>query len=82
MKVKQLIVFLQEMPEDSDVLLSIDPEGNGFNKMHEVCKGLYEPGNTDGWADPEWTHEEAGFMDEEEWEERKTEMTPCIVLWP
>lgn len=82
MKVKQLIELLQEMPEDSDVLLAIDEEGNGFNTMQGLCKGLYPAGEPADWVDPEWTYEDAMCMDEEEWKERKAEMIPCIVLWP
>lgn len=83
MKVSELIKKLEDLPQDSDVLLAIDPEGNGFHKMRGAYPGLYDPEDVyEGALDPEWSAYDAGYDSEEEWEERKAEMTPCIVLWP
>jgi hypothetical protein len=39
MKVSRLIQLLQEMPQDSTILVSIDSEGNGYREVTTVDEG-------------------------------------------
>ncbi len=74
MKVKELIKHLQELPEDTEVWLSKDEEGNDFNPLTEVnfC---------DVWRHSDW---EFDFIDPDEGLDAypKDQVQEMVVLWP
>jgi hypothetical protein len=73
MKVKELIEQLKLMPQDSEVVMSKDGEGNNFSPFAEMTKCLYEPENT-------WSGE---LVDEEELDEEPSETClRAVCLWP
>ena len=76
--IKQLIEELQGYDPDRVVVLSIDPEGNGYNALYNI-----EPYAWDA------THGEIGleFLTDELREQGYNENDvkdgqPCVVLWP
>lgn len=73
MSIKDLKELLNEFPDDWDVVLSIDEEGNGFHKMsgYNLCR--IDP--ADGY------YIEPQFEDEDEKELTKDKAN-AIVLWP
>lgn len=84
MRVFELINLLQEMPQNSLVILQKDAEGNGFSPLYGADpNAVYEAATT--WygevRSTEWTASDAG-MEEEEWEEYKRRTPACVVLYP
>jgi len=77
MKVKELIEQLQKLPQDIDVLLSSDEEGNSFNVYSgDTSVGVFDP------EGGEWS----AFTCKENWESDK-DGAPypgdnAVVLWP
>lgn len=57
MKVSDLITLLQKMPADAVVVLAADGEGNSFDTVHQITKGVYEP------EEREFTEEEPAGAD-------------------
>jgi len=45
MKVKTLIGILKEHNQEEEVVLSRDPEGNGFSTLEVIASGLYSDGD-------------------------------------
>lgn len=83
MKVKDLIELLQTMPEDADVILQKDAEGNGFSPLEGAdADCVYVPYNT--WCgevyDTRWTADDAD-MDEDEWNDLLS-LPRSVVLFP
>jgi hypothetical protein len=82
MKVKELIAHLEEFDGDRLVVLSRDPEGNGFSPLADVSDAAYEaetPGS--GWVGIEELTSveiEAGFTEDDV----KEDGVPALVLWP
>lgn len=80
MKVKDLIGELQgliasgKVTGESQVIVSRDPEGNGFRPLDEVGLGRYDGEET--WP---FRTEPDGFYSEED---LKPEAPPVIVIWP
>lgn len=73
MKVKELIKQLQEIPEDTEVWVSRDEEGNGFNPLGGV--DFAKVWFTDNW--------EFQFTIEDELDEYpEDELRDIVVLWP
>lgn len=77
MKVKDLIERLRELNQDSEVILPIDNEGNGYNALGDFGYGIYYD---DEMYSTEWSAEDC-CLDDDEWAAMK-ETTPCIVLYP
>lgn len=46
MKVADLKILLARYPDDFEVILSADGEGNNFSPLDEVVGGMYESANT------------------------------------
>lgn len=80
MKVKELIELLNSMPQDHDVVLSKDEEGNGFSICDGHSTGVFDPNGTD-WdsfdSRENWTQEFQGGDREDPYPGDN-----CIVLWP
>jgi hypothetical protein len=47
MKVSELIAELSKLPQDVEVILSRDPEGNGFYTVEDVEASYYDPDDYD-----------------------------------
>ena len=50
MKVKQLKEILEDLDDDLEVVMSIDPEGNGFSGLYQVETGDYEEEGFEGMS--------------------------------
>lgn len=71
MRVSELIELLKSMPQDAEVILQKDAEGNGYSPLDAVDSDcIYVPDST--WSgyvySAEWTADEA-CMDQDEWDE-------------
>lgn len=74
MKVKDLIKQLSELPQDYEVVMSKDGEGNDFSPCADAAGPyMYEPDST--WSGQVWS-EEARAEDGEEFKPN------AVVLWP
>ena len=84
MTVKQLIKELEKMDQDRIVVLSCDPEGNEYSKLHDIETGMYLPlGKYRGEIGlEELTPEliEVGYSEEDVISEK--DGVKAVVLWP
>ena len=85
MNVKNLKELIKDLPDDMEVIMSKDSEGNSFTPLCEIdANNVYDP-NIEGWeVNPyyiTWSAEEA-CLDEEEWERLKNEGQTAVVFWP
>jgi hypothetical protein len=71
MNIKELKKILSNYPDDFEVVMSSDEEGNSFSPLADFGVGFYVPETT-------WSGEV--FMGEDMEEEGLSEN--CIVLWP
>lgn len=82
MKVKELIEELQKLPQDLKVLMSQDPEGNGYSAF----SGGFSLGYSEAPDEyrPEWTSEEDwGWQyDGEDVEVPPYPGNNVVVMWP
>lgn len=69
MTVKELMSFLKDSNPNLPVILSKDPEGNGFNTMNLMQEARFVP---DKWGRVEVYNEE----------DSPKNAKPCVVLWP
>lgn len=73
MTVAQLIAALSKLPQDAEVVLAKDAEGNGFETL-----GFIEP--------TRWDSEDGCLIWNEAGEEHEgidgEVGSPCVVLWP
>jgi hypothetical protein len=80
MKVKDLIEELKKMPQEHEVYLQKDPEGNGYDELRYADPDcIYIDGDV---YSTEWTFDEACFDSHEKWEEFKNKNNKCCVLAP
>jgi hypothetical protein len=85
MIVKELIFELQKMPQDLQVIIQKDSEGNNYSPLNSVDSDcIYSPDTADSGEvhSTIWTWEEAMFESEEEWEVFKKTSLRCCVLTP
>lgn len=85
MKVSELISQLQSMPQDAEVILQKDAEGNGYSPLSEAdCDCIYVPRSTyhGEVLSTKWTWQEADIYSSEQWEEFKRDNPRCVVLAP
>jgi hypothetical protein len=80
MKVSELIEQLQDLDGDLLVVVSQDPEGNGFDTLADVCTNqrYSDVDHHVGLDHLNEDLEEAGFGEEDLMEDG----VPCVVLWP
>lgn len=75
MKLRELIKELQGMDPDAEIILQIDPEGNGFNELSGSEAGF-------------WLSEDQKFLEEldsemmEDLEERGGRPIKAVVFYP
>lgn len=84
MNVKELREALANLPDDMEVILQKDAEGNGYSPLEGAdAEAIYLAETTwsgECYADS-WTAGEAGF-DEDEWDDIKQDNPRCLVLFP
>ena len=83
MRVSELMDRLAELPEDAEVIMQKDGEGNGYSPLYEVDgNAIYVPKST--WSgdvySTEWTANDAD-MDKDEWAQM-LKKPRCVVLAP
>jgi hypothetical protein len=72
MKVHELIEQLSKHPQDAEVILSSDPEGNSYDTVYEVDAAYYDPEGQEIWP----VHEDE--IEEDEYEN----LTVGVFIWP
>jgi hypothetical protein len=82
--VKELKEILAGLPDDMEIIMSKDSEGNKFSPLSDVdYNSIYVPETT--WYgtvySDSWTADEACYDDEEEWQE-VLKQPRVLVLWP
>lgn len=85
MTVEELIAELKGMPQDAEVILQKDAEGNDYSPLSGVdANAIYKPAST--WhgeiVSTEWSAYDACYESEEEWEQFKAVHPRCCVLYP
>lgn len=83
MNIKELKEAIASLPDEMEIILQKDSEGNGYSRLAGVDHdAVYIPDGT--WSGDvysmEWTAEEAD-MSEEEWQELK-ETQRALILYP
>lgn len=77
MKVSELIEALQELPADDLVVMSIDPEGNGFRMLWQIQDNSTFNDNETGIKELTEEDIQDGYCEDDVMEGQS-----CIVLWP
>lgn len=83
MNVKQLRDLLNTLPDDMEIILSKDSEGNRFSPLADYnADSIYQPETTYSGLvyDDCWTAEDA-CMDDDDWQKLLTNPR-VLVLWP
>ncbi len=83
MKIKELKELLETLPDDMDVILQKDSEGNGYSPLAGGDnEAVYIPNST--WSgevySTKWSAEDA-CMDDDEWKEL-LEKPRVLILYP
>lgn len=83
MTVKELKAELENLPDDMEVVLQKDSEGNGYSPLAGADpEAIYVPDST--WSgsayDGNWSAEDAG-QDEDDWKEMKSKPR-TLILFP
>lgn len=78
MNVKQLKEILVDLPDEMEVVLSKDGEGNDFSPLVGYEEGLYDPDST--WSGRFYALDILGDDDYDQPESDGTKT--AIVLWP
>ena len=83
MNVKELKELLESLPDDMEVILQKDSEGNGYDSLRggdsDCVYEIDKFGDQYVW-DMEWSAYDAG-MEEDEWEEVKNKPR-VLILYP
>jgi hypothetical protein len=79
MKIKELVTQLKKLDQNLLVVMSVDPEGNGFYELGDVdgVNSAYSDGEV-GLISLTSDMRKKGFRAEDCMESG----TPCVVLWP
>lgn len=86
--VKQLIDSLRNLPEDANIVMAKDAEGNGFiQNCDAALMYIHDDDKNEYQVDSVFSMEEyeADQLSEEEWDEeyeRPPAPIPVVVLWP
>ena len=80
MKVSELIEILKTLPQEHDVILQKDPEGNGYDTASGASVVVYTSDRDVYNLD--WSADDACFDSEEEWEEFKKTEQKVVVIYP
>jgi hypothetical protein len=77
MTVKELIERLQKEDPNRIVVLSIDPEGNGYNELRDIATSAYSDGEI-GIEELTPELQKEGYREEDVMEDGHK----AVVLWP
>jgi hypothetical protein len=77
MLVKDLIELLQTLPQDYEVIMSKDSEGNHYSPFHSFVLAQYIPDNT--WSGEIVTEEDQQYA---EYHEPEPYVENSVVLFP
>ena len=80
--VKQLRELLKDHDDDRIVLLSIDPEGNGFCPIEQLSTGAWAEDDREGGVDIEELTDELREQGYTESDLPKDGAKPVLVIWP
>jgi hypothetical protein len=77
MTIGKLKEQIKDIPDDMEIILQKNAEGNGYETIAGVHTECFYVKGSSGWDaqlyDPNWSADDAGFDDEVEWEEFKIE---------
>lgn len=79
MKIRDLIAQLDQHDPELEVVLSRDPEGNGFHRLNDLSRAFADPTDIQGGYEIEqlrWRE------DLQEYGESESDYTEVVVLWP
>lgn len=82
MNIKELKEAIKELPDDMEVILEKDSEGNGFSPLAEIDTDIIYLANSSYSGevrDTRWSTEDSGYESEEEWEEMKRKPRCCLL---
>jgi hypothetical protein len=68
MNVKQLKEIIQDLPDDMEVIIQRDPEGNSFTELDDADPHCIYLQRSNEVYSTLWDHNDA-MMEKEEWEE-------------
>ena len=79
MIIKELKALIADLPDDMEVILQKDGEGNGYSPLSSGEECFYVPENT--WSGQVYGLDDEDCMDSEDWQELK-EGPKSLVLFP
>jgi len=80
MKVSKLIKQLQKLDPDTEVLLQIDPEGNGYRAVSGVEEAIRD--ENEEVYDPSWTSDDC-LLDADVWKKmKKNKKLRVAIVYP
>lgn len=68
MTIKQLKEIIQDLPDDMEIIIQRDPEGNSYTELDDVNPHCIYLQHSNEVYSTLWNHDEA-MMEKEEWEE-------------
>ena len=81
MNIKELKELIRELPDDMEVILQKDAEGNGFSPLADLDSDcIYIPDST--WSGVVYSKgipASEMYMEEEEWENLKKQPSVCVL---
>lgn len=87
MKVKKLKKLLEGLDDNTEIILSIDPEGNAYHPLYSLEEGYIDKKEwgerIENYYSEVWSWQDNGFENQEEWEKfKKKKAKKIIVLFP
>lgn len=80
MNIKELKEIIQELPDDMEVILSSDEEGNSyFPAQNYNSSSIYEDGNV---IETKWSAEDNDFESEKAFETYIKNRNKVLILYP
>jgi len=82
MTIKELINELKDLPENMEIIMSKDGEGNSFSPLYEIGTGLYVAYST--WSGEVYNEDdkEEVAMGNSDAKANNTKPILSIILWP
>jgi hypothetical protein len=81
MNVQQLIEILQDLDPTAEVIISRDPEGNGYSPASEhLGEGHFHTKDAEFYSDEDLDYLEADAEDEKQ--KISNDCIPCVCIWP
>jgi predicted Abi (CAAX) family protease len=82
MKIIDLKKIIEHLPDDMEIIIQKDSEGNDFSPLSEVDDNcIYIPDST--WSGDVYSKEFSAddmLMSEDEWEEMKKKPSVCVLV--